>query len=339
MAKRRFKSSPDEETDEGPATSSEDRRRERKRQRTAREAGNVRAGSRSNLLRRGLIFGVPIAVIIGIIVLLLVNPFQGPCLQLQAIPSQSGLPAFPSHNASTDLTTSWCPPSVTSVMQVFPYLRIRIGGTDVGIPTSIGRNANYTYQGQPYTCTLPMSTNTGAYDEANGLQPGSILITSAWPYVYTLGDFFEVWGQSYSTVDVNASYTAQPITYTSSDLLGFTPDATHSIQLFVDNQVSTAGPDLNLDTYSNNGQVYPSCMGRIYGTGHTVYLTYASSLSAQVTPLRGASGLATSVSGGALAELAWDSPAPHLITLVYEFTSFGHLREQSLNWLLLRGGH
>jgi hypothetical protein len=278
-------------------------------------------------------------VIVGIVVILLVNPFPGPCLQLSTIPTQSGLPAFPSHNASSDLSNSWCPPGVSAVMQVFPWLRIKIGGTDVGIPSSIGRNQNYTWAGQPYACTLPLSTNTAAYDSANGLPAGSILITSPWPYVYTLGNFFEVWGQSYSTVNVNASYTAQPITYTATDLLGFTSDATHSIRLFVDNQYSTAGPDLNLDQYSYGGQVYPGCIGRNYGTGHTLFLTYSSNQVGQARLAAAPLGLATAPTGGAIAALAWDSPSPHLVTLVFDLAAFGQYHAKSLDWLLLRGEH
>jgi hypothetical protein len=334
VSKRRFR--PPEERDgedTAPGGSAEERRRERKRLRAAREAGNVRAAPKGNLLRRALVFGIPAAVVVVIVVVLLVNPFQPPCLQLQTIPSASGVPAFPSHNQSTDLTTSWCPPGVTPVLQAYPLLKVRIQSNDVGLPTAIGRNQNYTYQGAPYTCTLPVSTATVAQ---GGLAPNTIYLISPWPYIYTLGDFFQVWGQSYSTVNVNASFPSQPIRYTSNDLLGFTADSTHSITLWIDNSPSSAGPNLNLDTLTSVGTVYPSCLGKIYGTNHAILLSYSSNTASPAAQRLSAPGLVTGLAPDSPAS-PWDGSASHFHTLTTELIGLGFLHLKSLDWLLLRG--
>lgn len=335
MSKRRFQTDAAEDGSEdgSPPVSAADRRRQRKRDRLAREAGNVRSKSKGlGGWRRALVIGVPVAVIVVVVVILLVNPFQPPCLQLQSIPASSYPPDFPGHNASTDLTRSWCPPGVNPVMQVYPQLTIRIGSTTVGLPTAIGKNTNYSYQGQPYTCTLPVATHTVA---EGGLPANTIYIISPWPYEYNLSTFFQVWSFSYSTVDVNASFSSQPITYTSTDLLGFSADATHTVQLWVDNHLSSAGPGLDLDTVTRAGNVYPSCLGTIYGTGHSILLTYSTVQSAAAGRAPTGAGLATGMAAHG-PEPLYGSPLSDYGALQFELDAQGHLGAKSLLWLVLR---
>jgi hypothetical protein len=329
--RRNLPGSDDEDQADGTPNSAEERRKERKRIRAAREAGNVRAKDRPSWLRRGLLFGVPAAVIIAIIVILLVNPFQPPCLQLQTIPTQSGIPAFPPHN-TTNFGDTWCPQD-SSVFQSYPTLTIQVTTTTVGLPTSIGREDNYTSGGTPYDCDLPIQTNTVA---EGGLTSNTIYLVSPWPYVYTLGDFFQVWAQSYSNVDVNSSYSSQPITYTSTDLLGFTSDSTHSVTLWVDNQVSSTGPNLNLDTLTNAGNTYPTCLASIYGSGHTILLRYASTGAAVSF---GGLRSPTLTSSGSPVDLAlglYDSPAPHVQSTLEQYGMWEYLHQKSLDWLALK---
>jgi hypothetical protein len=335
VSKRRGRDRPEDETETRAAELSPlERRRLRKRERAARDAGNVRPKRGWSPLRRGLVLGVPAAIVVVIVVILLFNPFQPPCLQLQSIPASSGIPAFPPHN-QTDLSTSWCPPAVTPVFQSFPLLTIDIGrNPTLSLPTSIGRNTTYVQNHEPYTCQLPIFTDTPAQ---GGLPTNTIYIISPWNYIYTLGDFFSVWSQSYATVNVNATFPNQPISYTSSSLLGFTADSTHTITLWVDNQVSSAGPDLNLDTLSNAPNVSPSCLGTIYHTGHTILLSYTSTKvgSARV----GLQSPALSTGGGVpdLALALYDSPAVHLGPYLAFEQWAGYLEHKGLGWLTLRG--
>lgn len=337
VAKRRSLNAPlDPETDGTgpPATTSEARRRERKRQRTAAEAGNPRARARTNPWRRILLIGIPAAIVIAVVLLLLFNPLQPPCVAPGAIPASSGLPAFPAHNA-TSFGTSWCPPpsTWTPVLESYPSLTIAIGTSYVGLPSSIGRNSSYSLDGRAYSCTLPIATYPPS---EGGFTASTIYIVSPWPYRYTLGDFFEVWAQSYASVDVNASYAAQPINYTTTSLLGFSDDSTHSVTLWVDNQVSRSGPGLDLDTLSSQ-TTYPSCLGSIYGTSHTILLSYAST-SAAATSVSAAPTLAT---GGGVPDLAlglYNSPAPHLEPFELEWGQLEFVHSKALGWLALRGG-
>jgi hypothetical protein len=333
VAKRRFRTDLEKGRREASAEArAVDRRQERKRARAAREAGNVRAGGGRPPLRRVLIISLPVAVVAVVVVLLLVNPsLQGPCLQLTAIPSSSGVPAFPAHNAS--LATSWCPSGVTPVLQAFPLLTIRIGATTIGFPTNIGRDTNYTEAGQPYTCQLPIATEPSS---TTGLPPGSILLVSPWPYIYTLGDFFQVWYERSTTVNVNSSFPSQPVTYTATDLLGFTADATHAVRLYVDGQLSSAGPSLNLDTLANSPNVYPACLGRIYGTGHSILLTYSSSGTAAISAGLVAPHLATEAAGPGTASGSGGAAAGPALTAGAGSATAAWLATKGLGWLALR---
>ncbi|MCI4345523.1 MAG: hypothetical protein L3K07_02030 [Thermoplasmata archaeon] len=334
MAKRRLKSSAHESEEKAPTTI-EDRRAERKRDRRRREAQGKGADIAGRpRVRRALMLGIPAGiVVVAVVVLVFFNPFRAPCLVFQSIPTQSGIPAFPSHNTTTDLTTSWCPPSVSAAEVIRPYLQIEIQHQFVGLPSSIGRNSTYSFGGHPYTCELPLSTQA---PNPPSNPDGTINIVSPWAYSYTLSDFFQVWSQSYSGVAVNATKPSQPITYTPTDLLGFSSDATHRITLFVDNQVSSAGPDLELNRLPYTNDAYPSCINTVYGSGHTILLTYASLNAVAFSELRPAVTLSTTTNGLPLAALLFYTSLPHPAVQLHLLATEHAATAGSLGWLAAR---
>jgi hypothetical protein len=336
VSKRRLQSPDDGEPEaDSPARTPEERRAQRKRDRRRKEAqgkGTVlKSGSRG---RRAAIIGLPAAaIVIAVVVLVFFNPFRAPCLTFSTIPSQSGLPAYPNHTATTDLTTSWCPPGVSVAEDIQPYLQIEIQHQYVGLPDSIGRNSSYTYQNEPYNCDLPINTQPAS---PPSMPDGTINIVSPWPYAYTLGDFFEVWSQSYSGVDVNTTDPNQPITYTSTDLLGFSADASHQITLFVDNQVSHSGPGLELNTLPYVSAAYPSCVNTLYGSGHTILLTYTSTPSVAVGELRPPPTLSTTTNGLALAAELFYTELPHPAAVLGAVVTVHDALAHGLPWLTAR---
>ncbi|MCI4335313.1 MAG: hypothetical protein L3K04_06805 [Thermoplasmata archaeon] len=338
MAKRRLQvQSSEEEPAEGRAGSAEERRSQRKRDRRRREAqgkgSEIKGTSR---LRRGLVLGIPAGVVvIAVVVLVFFNPFRAPCLSFEGIPSQSGVPAYPSHNASTDLTSSWCPPGVSTAESMTAFLQIEIQHQFVGLPSSIGRNSTYTYLGQPYNCNLPLNTQPPSPPAS---PDGTINILSPWPYAYTLSDFFEVWSQSYSGVNVNTTDPNQPITYTSTDLLGFSADATHTITLFVDNQVSSSGPSLELNTLPYGTSSYPSCINAVYGSGHTVLLTYTTTPKVAFSVLSPAATLSTTTNGLTLVQELFYTSVPHPAVILHELNVEHAAAAVTPGWLLARSG-
>ena len=341
MAKRRFQA-----TEEAPAETQtpEERRAQRRRDRAARKKGKTAKAGTSSPWRRAALLGIPAVVIVAVIlVLVLGNLFQTPCLTLQPIPEGSGVPAFPPHT-TTDFSTTWCPSGVNLVEESFPYLQININGHGVGIPPtqqasasnpdypSIGRNTSYPGN---YACNLPIATHPPL--PSQGYPDGTIYVASPWPYEYNLSTFFDVWAGSFSSVDVNASYSAQPIVYQPNDLLGFSADATHKITLFVDGQVSTAGPSLELNTLDYGPNPYPVCLGEKYGTGHVIVLSYSTITpavrGAGPHPIAGETGagvdpqLYLSSLGGPLQKVG-DAPG--------RATDLTHASLAALGWLVLR---
>jgi len=281
VAKRRFRASPEPAPE---ALSAEERRNRRRRDRELiRRGKKPPTGRSSGPWRRVLLIGVPTVVIVAVVaVLLFSNLLQAPCINFEGIPEESGPVDFPLHN-TTDFTGTWCPSDVTNVEQIYPLLKISIEGQSVGIPPtqaataqnpdwpSIGRNSSYP---GGYACVLPIATHPP--DASGGYPDGIIEIASPWPYSYNLSDFFHVWSTSFSSVSVNSSAPSQPIIYQPGDLLGYTADASHSIGLFVDGRPSSAGPGLVLNTLDYASGVYPSCLAKKYGTGHTILLSYTA---------------------------------------------------------------
>jgi hypothetical protein len=327
VAKRRVSSA--EADDETPvAQTPEERRKQRKKDRASRKAGKTGI---SSTWRRAAYIGVPVVVVVAVVVILitLTNANSIPCLQLSGVPvQQSGVPAFPPHN-TTDFSKSWCPQGVTTVLVSFPLLTVSIQGTGVTIPSSVGRNTSYP---AGVECDLPVLTRAAA----SGYPAGTIYVESPWAFDYNLSTFFSIWSQSYANVFVNSSHASQPIVYQSNDLLGFSPDGTHSIHLFVDGSPSSAGPSLGIDTLDYGPNPYPSCIAEKYGTGHRILLTYTGT-SPGALGVRGPPGLlATGPAVPGWDGLLFDSPMPHLGFGSADRTAFAKLSLGSLSWLVGR---
>ena len=104
---------------------------------------------------------------------------------------------------------------------------------------------------------------------------------------YTLAGFFEVWKATYGTLSFNG--TSHPITFNSTDILGFRADATHKVVVLVDGKPSTAYDSLVSLDYCNAATTGPPCSptaagdpsygGQAYpfGTGHTIVIEYVTS--------------------------------------------------------------
>ena len=340
MAKRRFRSAPEEPVEE--LTPEQRRDRRRRERELVRKGKKPPTGTRSPW-RRALLLGIPVAVIAVIVgIFLFTTVFQTPCITFSPIPAGSGVPNFPAHS-TTDFTGTWCPAQASTVYRVVPYLTISINGASVGIPPttaatathpdwpSIGRNSSYPGN---YACNLPIYTlppQTSA-----GMPDGAIVLSSPWNYNYNLSNFFQVWSESFSSVSVNSSYPNQPIVYQTGDLLGFTSDTTHRIALFVDGTQSAAGPNLVLNTLDYAPNPYPSCLGTKYGTGHVILLSYSSVSAAALGEVRGNTGLST----------ASPSPLPYLASfggllekvgdVAAQATEQAHLEFAGLGWLSMR---
>ena len=325
VAKRRFKSIPsDRDVEE---LSPEERRAQRKRERAQGGGASKSAKGLGSTWRRGAIVGVSAAAVIVIALLLILNPFHAapPCITLENSPV--GAPGFPP-KGTTDFSQTWCPQNVPTVYAVQPYLQIYINGQHVSFPAAIGQNANFS----GYTCVLPIATHRT--NTPNGL----VDFTSPWPYHYNLSAFFSVWSQSYSGAYVNATSPSQPIVYQNGNLLGYTSDASHQITLFVDNQLSSQGPTLNLETLAYSSNAYPSCMASIYGTGHTVVLSYKSTKSTAFLPGIRASSAESAAYDPRAALRLYEGPAPHFGLQTAERAALERAHWVGLPWLALRPG-
>jgi len=337
VAKRRFRTPAETAPEQlDPA----ERRARRRRDRELVKRGKKVPLGRSSPWRRAALLGIPAVVIVAIVLVLLYgNLFAAPCVQFQTIPSSSGQPEFPPHN-TTNFDGTWCPANVALVEHIHPYLQIKVEGQTVGIPPtqsatpqnpdwpSIGRNS--TYPGG-YACDLPLHTHPP--EPAGGLPDGIIHVESAWPYLYNLSDFFHVWSQSFSSVFVNSSSPSQPVIYQTNNLLGFTADSTHRIDLFVDGQPSAAGPGLVLNTLDYAENPYPSCLAQKYGTGHVILLTYTTVGAAALGSGLHPGGLATA---GADPMVYWTSlggPLQKVGSAVAQATDGDHLTFAGLHWL------
>ncbi|MCI4360647.1 MAG: hypothetical protein L3J91_03005, partial [Thermoplasmata archaeon] len=272
MAKRRFRSGPD--ADKAPEELSPEERRDRRRDDRARAARGKRPKEPRTGWRRGIVPVAVVSVLVAVILILWFGVgllFPHPCLNFQPIPQTSGPPNFPTSN-TTDFTGTWCPQAAT-LFSIHPDLSISINGHSVGLPPSIGRSLNYTH----YECDLPIHTEPG-------VAGGVFNVSSPWAYSYNLSNFFTVWQESYVSAFVNSTYSSRTIDYTSTQLLGLSVDASHTLRLFVDNQVSSAGPGLVLNSLNNQGGSTPSCIDSIYGGGHTIALVYSTVGAGAVVP-------------------------------------------------------
>lgn len=274
MSKRRLSTS-DAEDEKAPEDLTPEERRERRRRERAQEKSGKRRRGLGTPLQRGLALAAVAAVIVVVVILLATNFFHLPsaCLTLSEAPTS---PYYPP-STTTDFSGTWCPPAdVSTAYVVQPMLKIVINGTSVNLPDGIGVNKSYA---NGAVCDLPITTPT-----TSGELPTDVFtISSAWQYSYNLSWFFQDWQATFPTVTVGSSPN-QPVTYTATDLLGFTVNARHAIHLFVDNQLSSAGPSLDLSTLPYESQTFPSCIASQYGTGHTVLLTYTTIGATSVAP-------------------------------------------------------
>lgn len=258
------------------------RSRDRDRRRKPSTAASKGLLPGKSPLRRALLLGIPAgAVVTAVVVLVFFNPFTAPCLVFQAIPAQSGTPAFPSHS-TTNFNGTWCP-NATSAATIHVQIRVAISGQLVGIPPAIGRNSSYTSSGRTFECDLPILTHPATPTYPSGV----VTIASPWTYVYTLGEFFSVWQQSYSGAYVNSTHASAPISYNVSEVLGFKADASHEVDLFVDGQRSSSGPGLELNTLPFTDDANPSCINTVWGSGHIIAIAYGPR-GATVAPSLGA---------------------------------------------------
>ena len=326
MAKRRLRSA-----DERPADElTPEERRERRREERRKDGKGKRPKTPATGWRRAVVPIIAVGAILAVAILVLYGTnvlFPAPCLQFQPIPSGSGTPAFPAANTTASgFATSWCPGDAP-VFQTYPRLTIVVGGSAVAIPTSIGISSNFS----SYTCTLPIHTQV----PTSALPSGTISIESAWPYEYTLGEFFQVWQGSYVSAYVNSSYSTRTIDYTSTSLLGLPADSTHSLTLFVDNQPSSEGPNLVLNTLDGSGSTYPSCLSKNFGTGHTIELVYHSTSTTAIEG--GIRGAALSTAGLPLADGApLGAAMPRVVLTPVVALTLAHQAMSGLTWLGMR---
>jgi hypothetical protein len=190
-----------------------------------------------------------------------------------------------------------CLPSESLFMHIHVWLRIVINGQNISIPGAIGiENAvpegsstwGEVYGGGSASCFEPIHTH-----DASGI----IHMESPTDTNYTLGDFFNVWNQTYAYSLING--TKHPIVFTPSDILGYTTNSSYKIALLVDGKLSTLSDyrQLVLDTLAycdasdtqTTSPCYPTASGTPewnggasaypYGTGHTIVLEYGPASS------------------------------------------------------------
>ncbi|MCI4369553.1 MAG: hypothetical protein L3K09_08345, partial [Thermoplasmata archaeon] len=149
---------------------------------------------------------------------------------------------------------------------------------------------------------------------------------------------FGVWSQSYQHVIINATNPIAPINYTSSDLLGITADSTHKIVLFVDNQISNAGPSLNLDTLDHGGSPLPSCITQRDGGGHTISLNYVYQAPTALSPSTVPPTLQSGAADPGLSASLFYAPGPHVSFGLPEANTARELGAVGFPFLVMRVG-
>lgn len=230
------------------------------KERRRRDSGRRERGP-GTTRRRAVILSIPVgAVALIVVVLVFFSPFAAPCIRLQSIPPGSGTPVFPPRS-TMDFSSTWCS-STSPVYHVHVLLTIDVDNAAVPLFSSVGINSSYP---GGYSCFLPLHTHDSS---------GTLHVESAWPYEYTLGDFFSEWSLSEATVYINSSFASQPVNYSGTSLFGLPMGGQHSLSLFVDGLLSTSGPQLDISELDNPPGPYPACLGETYGTGHTLSIVY-----------------------------------------------------------------
>jgi hypothetical protein len=124
-----------------------------------------------------------------------------------------------------------CVGSEGTALHVHPILQIFINGENVTIPGGIGIPPGHA-------CLEPIHT----HDSTGTIHIESPDTTTQ----YTLGEFFQIWSATYSTVTVGG--TAHPVVFNSTDILGFRADSAHKITMLVNGAVSTEYGSLVLNS-------------------------------------------------------------------------------------------
>lgn len=274
MAKRRLaRPAPEEEEGpEGAEESPKERRERRERERRAREKrGSKAAGLFARWPRwktLGAILGVVVAIVAAIAIVVIYLPT--PCLTLAPPPASSGVP--------DESAPSWCVNSTVSLVErMVVHLTITVAGKPVTIPGGIGEiSATKAAAQWQYAagCTFPVFTDNGT-GPGGGDSGGYIEIASPWAFTYTLGDFFNLWKESYSTVSVNGA--SQPVSYTGTQLFNYSSSGNQIVRLWVDGQLTSLGTGLVLNYLVSNYNVandLPQCIPQKYGSDHSIVLTW-----------------------------------------------------------------
>lgn len=185
----------------------------------------------------------------------------------------------------------------TTTLHIHPWLRIWIETTpgskyNITIPTAVGILNPSTSNGLTGggSCFEPLHTH-----DASGIihvESGST------GDKYSLGDFFNVWAATPGYNPIPAANTGGlgplSIVFNRTDILGFKPDATHTLSLLVDQGQSTYQnytmggllPIVPLDYCSSSSSNVPPCSPTAggnpfwgggsypYGIGHTIVIYY-----------------------------------------------------------------
>ncbi len=162
-------------------------------------------------------------------------------------------------------------------IHVHPYLRILIDGQNVVIPGEVG-----FFNGG--TCLEPIHTH-----DASGILHVELNAADK-NQNFTLGDFFRIWSATPGMNTVSFNGTTHPVSFSSTNILGYMTDSTHRVVVRVDNQ-TVANPSLipleQLDYCSAANTSVPPCAPTAggnplwkgtsnypYGTGHTIVIEY-----------------------------------------------------------------
>lgn len=177
----------------GGATTKRDNRRLTRREQyqqrqLARQRERQRQLRNQRILRGGLIGGGALVVIVAI-VLLSVFVFHidsgsgngGHSTALATFPPVSGAAA-----EGKQIDNMQCATTQGSAQHLADYLKIYVNGQQMTVPPGVGA---------PGTCFYPLRVKSGAPNAIQVLSPDATR-------VYTLGEFFDVWGQPLSATQV-----------------------------------------------------------------------------------------------------------------------------------------
>lgn len=188
----------------GSTTKRDQRRAARQQQLQERQRARQRERQRqirNQRLRLGVIIG-GVVLVVALVTVLLVTTHQGP-----STPAQTGL-----HPASGQVVDGMeCTTSEQLAFHIHSYLAIYVNGKQVTVPPGVGIVAppgsgeSALGSNGLTSCIYPLHVHDG--------EPNVVHIESPTKKTYTLGMFFDVWGQKLSDTQV----------------MGNTADATHTL--------------------------------------------------------------------------------------------------------------